>query len=227
MVINGGEYFMIHKEDILFELEKIVQIKLQDEFTGHDWEHTKRVLNWASKIAETEYNVDMLILKASALLHDVADHKFIPKAQMRVKIISDMLFNVGVNDECAKIIIEVVESISYNNGDNPFKSNRIESKIIQDADRLDSIGAIGIARTFAYGGANKRPIFISDVTQESSIKHFYEKLLLIGAKMNTQAGKNEALKRQRFLEAFLKEFYIEWFGKNVGTDYYNNLNKST
>lgn len=215
---------MENEEYILKILEDIVKIKLQNEGTGHDWEHVYRVSNYAKIIAQKEKNVNMFILKICALLHDVADHKFIPKESERKKIIANILFEVNIPSEYINDIIQIIESISFQNGQNPIKCDRIESKIIQDADRLDSLGAIGIARAFAYGGSKGSPIFLPQVSTEGlrqdTIEHFYSKLLKLSFNMNTQTGKEMAVKRHQFLELYLKEFYIEWFGEKEGLIYF-------
>lgn len=215
---------MENEEYILKRLEDIVKIKLQNEGTGHDWEHVYRVCNCAEIIAQKEQNVNMFILKICALLHDVADHKFISKESERKKIISDILFEVNITSEYTNEIFRIIESISFQNGENPIKSDRIESKIIQDADRLDSIGAIGIARAFAYGGSKGTPIFSPQVSTQGlcqdTIEHFYSKLLKLSSNMNTQTGKEMAVKRHEFLELYLKEFYTEWFGEKEGLIYF-------
>lgn len=216
---------MDEKDHILEKLTQLVQARLSQDSTGHDWEHTKRVCLWADKIAQSEKDVDFFILKVCALLHDVADHKFVPDAKNRAQILTAILLEVGISDKYVNEIIGIIESISFKGGKNTAKSSTIESKIIQDADRLDSIGAIGIARTFAYGGAMGRAIFSPDDTKqekEASIEHFYSKLLKLASIMNTQAGKEVATVRHEFLKLYLKEFFTEWFGQEEGLMYFEN-----
>lgn len=188
-----------------------VEKLLRGETTGHDWFHTERVYKNAIKIAqgeEKENKIDYFILEVSALLHDVADHKFGYTDLDRENIIIKMLESQGVELERIKLVVNIVNNVSFSKGNIP---ESIEGKIVQDADRIDAIGAIGIARTFAYGGAKGREIYNPENREGAhSIYHFYEKLLLLKDNLNTKTAYNMALERNKFMESFLEEFYNEW-----------------
>lgn len=198
-------------QNIIEEVKKIVKAKLDKEESGHDWFHTLRVFNNACKIANTE-NCDLLTVQLGALFHDIADHKFGYSDEDRKIIIENLLINLDVPSDIIENVIYIANSISFKNGKNPIILKNIESKIVQDADRLEAIGAIGIARTFTYGGFKGRAIYNPDssIDNNDSISHFYEKLLKLKETMNTETGKNLANERHKFMELFLEEFYKEW-----------------
>lgn len=166
---------------------------------GHDAAHSVRVYENALKIAETEPACDMIVVSLASILHDVDDHKlFDSKDNDNAR---KFLEDKGIPDEKIEKIVRVINSVSFskNRGKKP---ETIEGKIVQDADRLDALGAIGIARTFAYGGEHGRSI-------EDSVQHFYDKLLLIRDELNTDSAKAIASKRHEFLEAFIVELKEE------------------
>lgn len=197
--------------EIVNTVKEKVEKLLRGETTGHDWFHTERVYKNAIKIAqgeEKDNKIDYFILEVSALLHDVADHKFGYTDLDRENIIIEMLQSQGVELERIKLIVNIVNNVSFSKGNIP---ESIEGKIVQDADRIDAIGAIGIARTFAYGGAKGREIYNPENREGAhSIYHFYEKLLLLKDNLNTKTAYNMALERNKFMESFLEEFYNEW-----------------
>ena len=172
---------------------------LENNAGGHDIAHSVRVYKNALKIAETEPSCDMLVVSLAALLHDADDHKLFDNENNENAC--EFLSNNGVPADKAEEIIKVINSVSFsqNRGKKP---ETIEGMIVQDADRLDAIGAIGIARTFAYGGEHGRSI-------DESVQHFYDKLLLIRDELNTEAAKKAASKRHDFLEAFISELNDE------------------
>ncbi len=172
---------------------------LENNAGGHDIAHSVRVYKNALKIAETEPSCDMLVVSLAALLHDADDHKLFDNENNENA--RAFLSNNGVPADKAEEIIKVINSVSFsqNRGKKP---ETIEGMIVQDADRLDAIGAIGIARTFAYGGEHGRSI-------DESVQHFYDKLLLIRDELNTEAAKKAASKRHDFLEAFISELNDE------------------
>lgn len=172
---------------------------LENNAGGHDIAHSVRVYKNALKIAETEPSCDMLVVSLAALLHDADDHKLFDNENNENA--REFLSNNGVPADKAEEIIKVINSVSFsqNRGKKP---ETIEGMIVQDADRLDAIGAIGIARTFAYGGEHGRSI-------DESVQHFYDKLLLIRDELNTEAAKKAASKRHDFLEAFISELNDE------------------
>ncbi len=183
--------------------------KLQTgEATGHDWFHTQRVLAVSREIAKQE-NCDMEIVQAAALLHDVADHKFGYTKQSRGMLLRQLMTEAEFPAEFQEKVIEVVESISFSEGVPCRESLRKESDVVKDADRLDALGAIGIARTFAYGGKMGRPIYDPD-DPTNSLQHFDDKLLRLAEDMRTETGKALAAERHEFLVRFREQFLREW-----------------
>jgi uncharacterized protein len=203
-----------------------VQQKLENAEAGHDWFHIERVYKNALLIAEGE-NCDVSIVKLGALLHDIADSKFHDGDEtVGPKVARAFLESQNASEETIVHVVNIIENISFKGGNFEKKFNSKELEIVQDADRLDAIGAIGIARTFNYGGFKNRPLYNPNVapnlhmTKEEykinnapTINHFYEKLLLLKDKMNTQTGKRIAKKRHEFMELFLSQFYAEWDGE--------------
>ncbi len=203
----------------IFNIDKIIDdiknVQLR-ESSGHDWWHTLRVYNNAVDIARNYYSckIDMDIIELGALMHDFADHKFGYTDSDRERIIHDFLFERNVPEEIINEVIYISNNISFDGGSNKLELKNIESKIVQDADRLDAIGAIGVARAFAYGGYSKRCIYSPDSNNDGdTIQHFYEKLLLLKDKMNTEYGRLKAEERHIFMEQYLVEFYKEWNGE--------------
>ncbi len=195
---------------------------------GHDWFHTERVLKNAKLIARTE-KANPFIVTLGALLHDIADAKFQQGDEtIGPKIAREFLFNQNVDSVVIEHVVKIIENISFKSSlaANQAQFESIELEIVQDADRLDAIGAIGIARCFNYGGFKNREIYNPDIkpnlnmTKEEykkssapTINHFYEKLLLLKAKMNTKTGRKLAEERHVFMENYLEQFYGEWNGK--------------
>lgn len=205
---------------------QFVKKQLENSEGGHDWFHIERVYKNAIAIASTE-QCNELIVKLGALLHDIADSKFHGGDEtIGPKIALDFLKSQDVADEIIQHVIAIIENCSFKGGNFQAQFNSKELEIVQDADRLDAIGAIGIARTFNYGGFKNRPLFNPDIapnlhmtkeeykkSEAPTINHFYEKLLLLKDKMNTESGKKLALKRHQFMELFLFQFYAEWEGE--------------
>ena len=203
-----------------------VKEKLQNAEGGHDWFHVERVYNNALLIAEDE-TCDLQVVKLAALLHDVADSKFHNGDEtLGAKMAREFLVAQNVADETINHVIAIIENISYKGGNFEKEFHSKELEIVQDADRLDAIGAIGIARTFNYGGFKNRQLYNPEIapklnmskeeykkSEAPTINHFYEKLLLLKDKMNTKTGKNLAQERHKFMELFLSQFYAEWDGE--------------
>jgi len=193
---------------------------------GHDWWHIERVWKTAKHIADTE-QVDMLVVELGALLHDIADSKFNGGDEtMGPQKARAFLETLAVSNEVTEHVIRIIENISFKGGKEAQKFTSLELDVVQDADRLDALGAIGIARTFNYGGFKNREIYNPTIppnlsmTKEEykmstapSINHFYEKLLLLQDLMNTATGKAMAKQRHTYMEGFLEQFYNEWEGK--------------
>ena len=200
-----------------------VKQKLKDAESGHDWFHIQRVYKNALQIAKTE-TCNIEIVKLAALLHDIADSKFHNGDEtVGPEMAKTFLANQNIDSVVIENVVKIIENISFKGGNIEKKFHSIELEIVQDADRLDAIGAIGIARTFNYGGYKNRQIYNPEIepkfnmTKEEykksdapTINHFYEKLLLLKDKMNTQKGKQMAQQRHQFMELFLSQFYLEW-----------------
>ena len=193
---------------------------------GHDWFHIERVYKNALLIAASE-NCDLEIVQLGALLHDIADSKFHDGDEtIGPKTARTFLESENVVATTIDHVIAIIENISFKGGKVARKFSSIELDIVQDADRLDAIGAIGIARTFNFGGFKNRALYNPDIAPNLSmtkeeykkneaptINHFYEKLLLLKDKMNTETGKQIAQERHRYMEDFLEQFYAEWEGR--------------
>lgn len=207
---------------LIEDTKTFLKQQLQDAEGGHDYFHTERVLNNAVKIAKGE-NCNLLVVQLGALLHDVADSKFHDGDESKgPQIAREFLSKQQVYNEVIKQVINIIENISFKGGNFDQKFKSIELDIVQDADRLDAIGAVGIARTFNYGGFKNRALYNPEIAPNFSmtkeeykksdsptINHFYEKLLLLKDKMNTETGKKIAQERHQFMELFLENFYEE------------------
>lgn len=207
-----------NKNKNLIELaEEFVKQELEFDPSGHDWWHCNRVRKLALEIAKNE-KADCFICELAALLHDIADEKLNESKQAGLdKVRNWMKQNIDDN-ECIDKVMTIISSMSYNGGRNkPMET--IEGQIVQDADRLDALGAIGIARTFVYSGWKGQPLHNPErdftnteyrSNEKSAIYHFYEKLLKIKDLMNTNYAKEIAQKRHEFMEEYLRQFYSEW-----------------
>ncbi|MDB5164797.1 MAG: metal dependent phosphohydrolase [Candidatus Saccharibacteria bacterium] len=214
-------------EEVVDKTAEFVKTKFADEATGHDWWHMYRVWQLAKTIAQQEKDADLFIVEIGALLHDIADWKFHEgSTEAGPKAAREWLESLSVEDSIITHIEDIIRHVSFKGAGVSSDMKTIEGKIIHDADKLDAMGAIGISRTFAYGGANGRPAY--DPTQAyeehdsfeqyksnkgTTINHFYEKLLLLKERMYTQAAKTMAQERHDYMEQFLAEFYDEWEGK--------------
>lgn len=216
----------MNKQQIISKTEDFVKITLKGAEGGHDWFHILRVWNNAKLISRTE-NVDVFIVELGALLHDIADSKFHNGDEsIGPKVARRFLENLQVEEAVILHIEQIILNISYKGGNFEQNFTSAELQVLQDADRLDAIGAIGIARCFNYGGFKNRPLYDPSIqpnpnmTKEEyktsvnpTLNHFYEKLLLLKGKMNTKTGKHIAERRHQFMELYLKQFYAEWGGK--------------
>lgn len=203
-----------------------VKQKLENAEGGHDWFHIERVYKNALLIAQNEI-CNLEIVQLGALLHDIADSKFNNGDEtVGPKVAREFLESQKTSEEIINHVINIIENISFKGGNFENKSTSKELQIVQDADRLDAIGAIGIARTFNYGGFKNRALYNSAIapnlhmtkeeyknSEAPTLNHFYEKLLLLKDKMNTETGKKIALERHQYMENFLSQFYAEWEGK--------------
>lgn len=213
----------MEKQEIIEATIQHVQDTLKDAEGGHDWWHIHRVWKTAQLIAAAEH-ADELVVSLGALLHDIADSKFHNGDEtIGPRMARKWLESLGVEEPTIQHVENIISHISFKGGNHQqaFKSKELD--IVQDADRLDALGAIGIARAFNYGGFKNRPLHDPAVPPNLSmnreqyknntaptINHFYEKLLLLKDRMNTITGKNLAIQRHEFMERYLKQFYYEW-----------------
>jgi uncharacterized protein len=219
---------MNHQDSISKTIAYVKQ-ELHNAEGGHDWFHIERVWKNSKLIAEKEDGTDLLVVELGALLHDIADSKFHNgDEKIGPKKASDFLHDLGLTTDTILSVIFIIDNISYKGGTNESISKTKELEIVQDADRLDAIGAIGIARTFNYGGFKNHKIYDPEIpplttqTREQykssnapTLNHFYEKLLLLKDLMNTETGKKFAQQRHDFMGQFLEQFYREWNADNL------------
>ena len=216
----------MRNSDLIAKTIFFVKEKLNNAEGGHDWFHIERVCKNAVLISKNEV-CDTTIVQLGALLHDIADSKFHNGDEtIGPRVAREFLESEQVYEEIITHVVNIIENISFKGGNFEKKFTSIELSIVQDADRLDAIGAIGIARTFSYGGFKNRTLHDPEIAPNSSmtkeeykkndsptINHFYEKLLLLKDKMNTTTGKQIAQERHRYMEGFLAQFYAEWEGE--------------
>lgn len=212
--------------DLINKTILFVKEKLENAEGGHDWFHIERVFKNSVLISKSE-TCDVTVVKLGALLHDIADSKFHDGDEtVGPRIAREFLESENVDQETITHVVNIIENISYKGGNFEKKFSSIELDVVQDADRLDAIGAIGIARAFNYGGFKNRTLYDPKIAPNSSmtkeeykkndsptLNHFYEKLLLLKDKMNTETGKQIAQERHRYMEGFLAQFYAEWEGE--------------
>ena len=178
--------------------------------SGHDFDHTMRVYRMAMRIAQEEC-ADLRTVALAALLHDVDDRKLSPETYERKERAVSFLRGQGLEETEIDRIIQVISEISFSAGNG--RPSTVEGMCVQDADRLDAMGAIGIGRAFAFGGSRGRRMHDPEgQDKESTVQHFYDKLLLLKDRMNTNTGRQTAIARDGFLRMFLEEFYAEWDG---------------
>ncbi|WP_438448880.1 HD domain-containing protein [Gorillibacterium sp. sgz5001074] len=211
-------------ERILAEAERYARERLEGETTGHDWWHIKRVADSARSLAEVE-QADGFVCVLAALLHDLADEKICGDEAQGLAEISRWMAEAGVADADREHVLEIVSTMSFKGGGRP-PMRTPEGRVVQDADRLDAIGAMGIARVFVYSGAKGRPAHDPEVKpreqmtaeeyrsgKDTAVNHFYEKLLKLKDLMNTAEGRRRAEARHAFMEEYLERFYGEWEGR--------------
>ena len=217
----------MNQEKVIENTIEFVKEELKNAEGGHDWFHIERVFRNTILISREE-KVDVFVVSLAALLHDIADPKFHNgDEKIGPKKAKAFLISQKVPKEIGKHVVKIIKNVSFKNSleKKGKKFTSIELEVVQDADRLDAIGAIGIARCFNYGGFKNRPLYDPSIlpnlnmTKEQyknstapTINHFYEKLLLLKDKMNTKTGKRIANQRHSYMEGFLKQFYDEWNG---------------
>ena len=213
------------EENILLEVATYVEQKLSGEGSGHDWWHIVRVRNMAKNLALAEGG-DSFICQLAALVHDLVDDKLVADEELALAEVRDLLTRVGVAANQTDQVLAIIQAISYKGGSQNHLDLTLEGQIVQDADRLDAMGAIGVARTMAYSGYHGRVIHDPEVAvrqnmtleeyrshQGTAITHFYEKLLLLKDLMNTKTAQELAKRRHAFMEAYLEQFFAEWDGQ--------------
>lgn len=210
---------------LISAVESKVKKLFQKEGSGHDWHHIARVRNTALHIGEAEGG-DLQVIELAALLHDIADHKFhnndLTAGPRKARAI---ILEHGGSADLAEAVSRIVAEVSFKGAEVETPVSSLEAAVVQDSDRLDAIGAIGIARAFAYGGHKNRLLFDPEkkpknhttfeeysTDQGHTINHFYEKLLLLKDRMHTKTAKEMAMSRHRFMEEYLEQFFAEWEG---------------
>ncbi len=211
------------EEEIILKTVERLKEKFKDESTGHDWFHMERVWKLAKKIGEAEGG-DTFTIELGALFHDIADHKFVENADDEAQRLIDLyLEEFEIPQETIENVKHIVLNCSFKGGVGENKMKLREGLIVQDADRMDAIGAIGIARTFAFGGKYGNLLYHPDVKPNTfksaeeyrnkrthTINHFYEKLLLLKDKMNTETGRKMAEERHAYMQSSFEQLYREW-----------------
>ncbi len=212
----------MNKKLIIEQTKTFVRDRLYGEGSGHDWFHIERVYNLASYICKKEKG-DEFIVKMTSLLHDIDDWKFRKENDTDTTITGNFLKSINLDEKYIDTILNIIKTMSFKGGIVDSTQHTLEGKIVQDADRLDALGAIGIARTFAYGGSKNRLIYDPSIKpmeytsldevknkKNHTVNHFYEKLFKLKDLMNTDTAKHIAVERHKFMELFLEEFYSEW-----------------
>jgi uncharacterized protein len=208
--------------EIIDNIRHQIHKEFEGEGSGHDWWHIHRVVENALHLQELEGGERDLI-EIAALVHDVGDHKFHKEANAAETLITKLLKEVGLEKKFIQKVVQIVAEVSYKGAGVQTNGNSLEAKIVQDADRLDAIGAIGVGRAFAFGGNRNRLMYEPDHTPSlhtdfesykndkgHTINHFYEKLLLLKDRMQTDSGRKIAQERHQFMQTFLEQFYKEW-----------------
>ncbi|WP_282936383.1 HD domain-containing protein [Paenibacillus sp. RC67] len=215
----------MNQQLIIDKAAEDVKRELESDSSGHDWWHIVRVTRMARLIAERE-QADVFVCELAALLHDIADEKLNPSAEAGMNKVRDWLVSYEVEAQVASHVLDIIGTMSFKGGHNPPVRTK-EAQVVQDADRIDALGAIGIARTFAYAGWKGSLMYDPELSprdqltyeqyrngKSTAINHFYEKLLKLSDMMNTETGKQIARSRHQYMEAFLEQFYAEWEGKD-------------
>ncbi len=215
----------MNKEVVIKKTAEFAKKKLSGEGSGHDYWHIYRVWKMAVYLAKKE-KADLFIVQLAALLHDIADWKFNDNDKEGSVLSRKWLQSLKVDDKIIKQVCDIVDGVSFKGAGVVNKIKSIEGVVVQDADRLDALGAIGIARTFAYNGFKNREIYNPDIkpkfhrtfasykkNNSTAINHFYEKLLLLKDLMNTRTAKKIAQHRHKIMSQYLKEFFREWNAK--------------
>ena len=210
-------------EQLVQNATKFIKAVFQNDFSGHDFFHSMRVYRTAINTAEAEH-ADMEVVALAALLHDVDDRKLSPMTAEKKENAARFMCSQNVSESEIRQVCQIIDEVSFK-GTDSVRPSTLEGKCVQDADRLDALGAIGIARTFAYGGSHNRAIYDPELpprtamnqaqyysSKSTSLNHFYEKLFLLEGMMNTETGKAIARKWTQYMQQFVDEFLNEWDG---------------
>ncbi len=213
------------KQEIIQKTADYVKAELSNESSGHDWWHVYRVWKNAINIGKKE-GADLFVIELAALLHDITDWKFNDDENAGPQLAKEWLERLAVDDGTIDHVYQIIKDISFKGASVITKIKTPEGLVVQDADRLDALGAIGISRTFTTGAARGRILFNPDIPLEksvldfrngkdsySSIHHFYDKILRLKDLMNTEAAKEIAKERHAYMEEYLKQFFAEWEGE--------------
>ncbi len=214
-----------YQKEIIGQTITFVKKELEGSESGHDWWHIFRVWKLAEKIA-VEEKADLFVVGLGALLHDIADAKFHNGDETKgSRVAKQFLQKQGLEEETIQKVLNIIRFVSFKNRNEIPEEDSLELHIVRDADRLDALGAIGIARAFSYGGYKKREMYNPSIpprmnmskeeyknNEGTTINHFYEKLFLLKEMMHTPTGKRLAVERHRFMEKYLETFYAEWEG---------------
>ncbi|MBC2183153.1 HD domain-containing protein [Listeria sp. FSL L7-0233] len=192
----------MNQEEIIKAAEKWMQSHFEKETTGHDWAHIKRVWHLSKQIQAKEGG-ELFNIELAVLFHDYNDSKLTNNPSQATKTMINWMKTKEIPQASINQIIRIIQSVSFKNGANPLQALTIEEKIVQDADRLDAIGAIGIARTFTYGGAHNREIANHNHPEETTLQHFYDKLLLIQDQLKTKTAQELAIEKQQIMQDFI------------------------
>lgn len=221
-----NKFINMTKQQIINKTADYAEGKLKGEGSGHDWWHIYRVWMSAKEIGKKEKG-DMFVIELTALLHDIADWKFTGgDDSIGPKLASEWLLKLKVDKKVVDRVATIIKEMSFKGAGVKTPMSTIEGEVVQDADRLDAIGAVGIARTFAYGGHKGREMYNPNIkptahksfdaykkNNSPTINHFYEKLLLLKDLLNTKTAKQIATQRHKFMEKYLSQFFAEWEGK--------------
>lgn len=213
------------KHNIIESIRSLAKEKLGGDTSGHDWWHVQRVEKLAVEIAKKE-NADQFIVQCAALLHDVCDHKICKDQEECFEELKNLLHSFQLAEPIIEQIIFISKNVSFKGAKIADTKMPIEGKVVMDADRLDAMGAIGIARAFTYGGSRERTMYDPELkpvfhqsfeeyknSQNTTVNHFYEKLLLLKERIHTETAKQMAMARHKYMEDFLIRFYNEWNGE--------------
>ena len=214
----------MRQEHLLTEAAAFAREQLSHDSSGHDWWHIERVVALARRIAREE-GADAFVCELAALLHDVADYKIAGDEETGLRTVREWLATHGADAGTREAVMEIISTMSFSGGNRP-PMRTLEGRVVQDADRLDAIGAVGVARAFAFGGSRGRPLYdpaeaprqyasgeAYRASTASTIMHFHEKLLLLKDRMNTEFARRLAEQRHAFMVEFLREFEAEWSGE--------------